>query len=93
MKDEQQWVRERQGYPRQREQHVKKTEIRESKACLRNLRDCDIAKNRMESEKKSWIWKYEQRPDSEGIWKAHEANKCRGQFYFRTFNFETCLPL
>lgn len=47
----------------------------------------------MESEKKSWSWREEWRPDYEGIWEAREAKKYSGQFSFRTFNFETCLPL
>lgn len=55
--------------------------LRESMACLRNFKECDIArKGRKVKRKKSWNRREEQRDDCEGIWKAHEAKKCRASF-------------
>lgn len=43
-KYEQHWVGEREECPRQRELNVQRLEIRESKACLRNLQGSEIGR-------------------------------------------------
>lgn len=58
-----------------KEKSISGGENRMCGACLRNLKESEIARQGWKVKRRD-----EQRPGLEGIWKAHETEKCSGQF-------------
>lgn len=58
-----------------KEKIISGRENRMCRACSRNLKESGIARNGWKVKRRG-----EQRPEFEGIWKAHETKKYSGQF-------------